>query len=48
MNPNTDSPQDDAPDAADDDDASPKSLILYSSLKRKIDPKPMLKLKKWQ
>ena len=45
MNPNTY-----APNADDDDGASSDSLILDSSLKRKIDPKSMLKLKilKWQ
>ena len=46
MNPNTDAPDDDSPDAADDDDASLKYLILDSSLKRKIYHKSMLKLKK--
>ena len=43
---NTDAPNDDAPDAADDDSSSPNSLILDSSLKCKIDPKPMLKKNK--
>ena len=45
MNPNTDAPDNDVPDASDDDAVSPDSLILYSSLKHKIDPKSMLKLK---
>ena len=39
MNINTDSP-----DASGDNAASPNSLILYSSFKRKIDPMSMLKL----
>ena len=46
MTPNTDAPKNDASDAADDDAASLDSLILDLSLKRKIDPKSMLKLKK--
>ena len=44
MTPNTDDPENYSPDYAYDDAASPNSLILYSSLKRKIDPKSMLKL----
>ena len=43
MTPNTDSPDDDAYNYADDDAASPNSLILYFYLKRNIDPKSMLK-----
>ena len=45
MNPNTDYPNEDAPNYTDDDAASPESLITYYSLKRKFDPKSMLKLK---
>ena len=45
MNPNTHYPNYDAPDAYGDNSASPDSLILYFSLKLKIDPKSMLKLK---
>ena len=45
MTPNTDASNYYARDAADDDSASPESLILDSSLKRKINPKSMLKLK---
>ena len=45
MTPSTDSPDDDSPNAAGDDASCPDSLILYSSLKHKIDPKSMLKLK---
>ena len=45
MTTNTDAHDDDAPDAADYYDASPDSLILDLSLKNKIDPKSMLKLK---
>ena len=37
MTTNTDAPDDDAPDAADDDASPPKFLIIYSYLKRKID-----------
>ena len=50
MNPNTDAPEDDAPNAAYGYAATPDSLILYYSLKRKIYPKSMLKqnTKKWQ
>ena len=44
MTPNTDAPDDDAPNAADYDAASSDSLILYSSLERKIDPNSMLRL----
>ena len=36
---NTDSPKYDAPDSSEDDDVSPKSCVLYSSLKHTIDPK---------
>ena len=46
MTPNTDSPNNNSPDAAYDDSASPNSLILDSSLKRKIETKSMLKLLK--
>ena len=42
---NSITPKTDVPDDADNDSASPNSLILYSSLKRKIEPKSMLKLK---
>ena len=45
MTPNTYSPNNDAPDAADYDADSSNSIILDSSLKCKIDPKSMLKLK---
>ena len=45
MTPNTDSPDYGAPDAADYDAAPPDSLILDSSIKRKIDPNSMLELK---
>ena len=45
---NTDDPIDDDPDAAGDDADSPDSLIIDSSIKRKIDPKSMPKLKKLQ
>ena len=48
MTPNTDDPIDDDPDAAGDDADSPDSLIIDSSIKRKIDPKSMPKLKKLQ
>ena len=44
MTPNTDSPNNYSPGADDDDAVSPDSLILYSSLKRKIDPMSMLQL----
>ena len=45
MTPNTDAPNNDSTDFAYDDASSPNSLILDSSLKYKIDPKSMLKLK---
>ena len=45
MTPNNYSPNDDEPDATDDDAASPDSLILDFSLKHKIDPNSMLKIK---
>ena len=44
ITPNTDVPENDSPDASDYDAASPDSLILDFSLKRKIDLKSMLKL----
>ena len=47
MTPNTDPPNNYVPNAADDDSSSPGSIILDFSLKRKIDPKSMLKLKKF-
>ena len=43
MTTNTDAPDNDSPDTADDDAASPDSLIIYYSLKHKIYPKSMLK-----
>ena len=43
MTPKTDNPNYYAPDSDDDDYDSPNSLILDSSLKRKIDLKSMLK-----
>ena len=46
MTPNTDAQNDDAPDFAYADATSPDSLILDYSLKRKTEPKSMLKLKK--
>ena len=46
MTPNTDSPNYYAPNAYDDDDASPNYLILYSSLNRKIYPRSIIKLNK--
>ena len=46
MTPDTDSPDDNSPGVTDYDAASPNSLILDSSPKRKIGPKSMLKLKK--
>ena len=42
MTPNTYFPENDAPDAADDDAASPDSRIVYFSLKRNFSPKSML------
>ena len=42
---NTDAPDNYPPDFSDDGAASPDYLILYSSLRCKIDPKSMLKLK---
>ena len=45
MNTNTDVPNNGYPDAADDDAISPDSLILDFSLKHKIDPNSMLKIK---
>ena len=46
MTPNTDAPDYDTPDADDDDASSPNYFILDSYLKRKIDPKSVLKLLK--
>ena len=46
MNTNTDDPNYDAPDSADNYASSPDYLIIYSSLKQKIDPISMLKLNK--
>ena len=45
MNTNTDAHDYDSPDYPDDYASSPDSLILDSSLKRKIYHKSMLKLK---
>ena len=44
MNTNTDTPNNDYPDAADDYSAYPDYIILDYYLKIKIDPKSMLKL----
>ena len=44
ITPNTDAPNNDASNADDDDAPSPNCLILDTPLKRKIDPKSMLKL----
>ena len=44
MTPNTYAPDDDAPNVSDYYAAFPDSIILYSSLQHKIDPKSMLKL----
>ena len=42
INPNTDAPNIGAPDADDDDSASPHSLIFHYSIKHKIESKSML------
>ena len=45
MTPNTDAPNDDAPDTGYYYAASPDSLILYFPFKLKIDTNSILKLK---
>ena len=42
MTPKTDAPYNDAPNTDDDYAASSKYLILYSSLKRKLNPSQCL------
>ena len=48
MTTKTDAPNDDSTFAADDDSASPDSLILDYSCKHKINPKSMLLPQKWK